>query len=193
MESLWIGMGAGALYLAFRSFEPDYWQTVTVNIEGTTWLMRKLPVAARVAVLGFVGVLLLSLAAATLKRLKDGAPTLTMDMQGVEGYRSGTSGHTTRIGWDDVDQVKSIYGNLFIYAKKESLFSSRKRITVQLDSTGVSADDVMAGIQAFQTIHRMGLPLASAAPARQGETTPKPATAQTSNTAPDFGRRMTRI
>ncbi len=161
MEVLWLGLAFGALYLAIKSLDPFYWQTIHINIEGTTWLMRQLPVAARVGILGSIGVGLLWLSFVTMQRLLSDAPALIMDADGIEGYKSNISNATIRMGWNEIGDISSYYGQMSIYSKRDRMVSKRKQIVVPADSVGKSAKDIVAIMQAFMMTSR---PSAFAAP-----------------------------
>ncbi len=162
MELLWLGLASGAFYLAAQSLDPFYWQTIHVNVGGTTWFMRQLPVPVRVGILGLTGVMLLLLSMVTMLRLISNAPSLVMDADGIEGFKSGISFGTVRMRWDEIGDIKSYYGNLFIYSKRESTFARRKLIAVQTASVGKSSTDIIGTMQAMMLGSR--IPNSSARP-----------------------------
>ncbi len=155
MGVLWLGLAMGSLYLAINSLDPFYWQTIHINIEGTTWLMRQLPVPARVGILGSIGLALLWLSFITMQRLLSNAPALTMDADGIEGYKNNTSHTTHRMRWYEIGDITSNYGTLSIYSKRESMLAKRKVIVVQTDTVGKSANDIVATMQAFMLASRL--------------------------------------
>jgi hypothetical protein len=180
MAVLWLVLALGALYLAVKSIDPLYWQTIHINVEGTTWLMRQLPVAARVGILGLIGLALLMLFAVTVQRLLSDAPALIMDADGLEGFKSGISRGTVRLRWDEIGDITTHYGQMFIYSKRESMFAKRKLITLSTDTVGKSGKDIVATMQAFMLTTRLSslaapqqsqLPQQSYAPQRSFETT----------------------
>ena len=167
MEIVWLGFALGALYLAIKSLDPFYWQTIHINIEGTTWLMRQLPVAARVGILGSIGLALLWLSFVTMQRLLSDAPALVMDADGIEGYKNNISHAIVRMGWDEIGDITTHYGQMSIYSKRESMLERRKQIVLQTDSVGKSPKDIVAIMQAFMMVSR---PSGFTAPQRSYET-----------------------
>lgn len=155
MALMWGAMGLGALWLAYKSLDPFFWQTVHINVEGTTWLMRQLPVPLRVGVLGLIGFALLRIAVITIGRLQSDKPALTMDMDGVEGFPSGVARETIRLRWDEIGDIKSVYGNLMIYAKRDGMFKKRRLISVQTGETGMKDKDIVDAMQAFMMVSRL--------------------------------------
>jgi hypothetical protein len=173
---LWLGLALGALYLAVNSLDPFYWQTIHINVEGTTWLMRKLPVAARVGILGFLGLMLLLLFGVTVQRLMSDAPALIMDADGIEGFKNNISHATIRMGWDEIGDITSNYGQMSIYSRRESMFEKRKVIVVPTDAVGKSAEDIVAAMKAFMLTARLSGPSAPqrSQPPQRGYETPLP-------------------
>lgn len=214
LELVWFGFALGALYLAYNSLDPFYWQTIHINIEGTTWLMRQLPVAARVGILGLVGLLLLLLSFVTMQRLLSDAPALVMDADGIEGYKNNITQKTVRLRWDEIGDMTSHYGTMSIYSKRESMLSKRKVIIVQTDTVGKSANDIVAAMQAFIVASKLGvmaspqarqysqvpqrardaplpegLSMAGPAPVHQPAVVTRPSSAMANAAKPSFGTR----
>lgn len=209
LSVLWLGFALGALWLAKKSMDPEFWYSVHYNINGTTSLMRWLPVPAKVGLLGLIGMGLLLLFAVTVQRVLSNAPALIMDADGIEGYKNNISHATIRMRWDEIGDITSHYGTLSIYSKRESMLAKRKVIIVQTDTVGKSANDIVATMQAFMLASRLpgaaspqaqqysqaplppgpSMGMASRSAAQQLQTVTRPPSSMTNAAKPAFGTR----
>lgn len=185
---LWLFVALGSLWLSVKSFDPYFF--IDMPLIGTTkveWLINQMPVSARVGLFGLIGITFLMLFAVTGERLISNAPALIMDADGIEGYAGGISRSTVRMRWDEIGEMTTLYGQMIIYSKRESMFAKRKLISVQTEAVGKTGNDIAATMQAFMLVSK--LPGHTAPHSPQLATRPAPAMAGASK--PTFGTRRT--